>query len=125
MPSIRYSWMTVPQLTEERAMASMGAAQGRWAARHSTRSWRSILMPDLDTKPLSIVTETLEAVFRPHSIAVIGASHHAGVGAATLRNLLLHEFDGLVYAVNRSGGVIQCLPAYHDEIGRASCRERV
>ncbi len=71
-------------------------------------------MPDLDTKSLSIVTETLEAMFRPHSIAVIAASHHAGVGAATLRNLLLHEFDGLVYAVNRSGGVIQCLPAYHD-----------
>jgi acetate---CoA ligase (ADP-forming) len=71
-------------------------------------------MPGLDTRAVPIVDEALRAVLRPRSIAVIGASHHAGVGASTLRNLLHHEFAGLVYAVNRSGGVIQCLPAYHD-----------
>jgi acyl-CoA synthetase (NDP forming) len=54
----------------------------------------------------------LAAVLQPRSVAVIGASHHDGIGAAALRKLLQGEFAGPVYAVNRSGGVIQCLLAY-------------
>jgi acyl-CoA synthetase (NDP forming) len=43
----------------------------------------------------------LEAVFRPRSIAVIGASRHRGsVGAEIFHNLLARGFQGVVYPVN-------------------------
>lgn len=57
--------------------------------------------------------ESLEPLFRPRSIAVIGASAAPGkIGGAALRHLGLHGFTGAVYAVNPKGGEMQGVSAY-------------
>ncbi len=55
----------------------------------------------------------LEAIFRPRSIAVIGASRdRATVGGALFHNLLKHDFQGAVYPVNPKSAVVQSVKAY-------------
>ena len=55
----------------------------------------------------------LDAIFRPRSVAVIGASRRPGsIGAAIFRNLLAHGFDGPVYPVNPSASVVQSVLAW-------------
>ncbi|HEY6572793.1 MAG TPA: acetate--CoA ligase family protein, partial [Candidatus Eisenbacteria bacterium] len=57
--------------------------------------------------------ESLEPLFRPHSIAVIGASRRRdAIGGAILHNLTQQPFQGPVYPVNPSATHIQSLPAY-------------
>ena len=58
---------------------------------------------------------TLDAIFRPRTIAVIGASRQRqSIGRETLRNIVNFEFNGPVYAVNRSAAVVQSMRAYRD-----------
>ena len=55
----------------------------------------------------------LDAIFRPRSVAVIGASRQPGsIGAAIFRNLLEKGFEGAVYPVNPSTQVVQSVLAY-------------
>jgi acetyl coenzyme A synthetase (ADP forming)-like protein len=55
----------------------------------------------------------LEALFRPRSIAVIGASRDRGtVGGALFHNLVKHDFQGAVYPVNPKADVVQSVKAY-------------
>jgi acetyl coenzyme A synthetase (ADP forming)-like protein len=55
----------------------------------------------------------LEAIFRPRSIAVIGASRERGtVGAEIFHNLIEHGFHGPVYPVNPKASVVQSVAAY-------------
>ncbi len=55
----------------------------------------------------------LEAVFRPRSVAVIGASRDRGtVGGALFHNLLKHDFQGAVYPVNPNAATVQSVRAY-------------
>lgn len=55
----------------------------------------------------------LEFLFRPKSIAVIGASDRAGsVGATVMRNVLAGGFTGNVYAVNPTHTHVAGRPAY-------------
>ena len=55
----------------------------------------------------------LEAVFRPRSIAVIGASRHRGsVGAEIFHNLLARGFQGVVYPVNPRAEAVQSVRAW-------------
>lgn len=55
----------------------------------------------------------LDAIFRPRSVAVVGASRDPGsVGAALLRNLLATGYDGPVYPVNPSARAVQAVRAY-------------
>lgn len=55
----------------------------------------------------------LEAVFRPKSIAVIGASRdRSTVGGALFHNLLKHDFQGPIYPVNPKSAVVQSVRAY-------------
>src|SRR5512147_1852542 len=55
----------------------------------------------------------LESLFRPASIAVIGASNdQRKVGHSVLRNLCQFKFPGLLYPVNPAGGEILGLRAY-------------
>ena len=57
----------------------------------------------------------LELLFRPKSIAVIGASDRAGsVGATVIRNVLAGGYAGPVYAVNPSHLLIAGQRAYPD-----------
>lgn len=55
----------------------------------------------------------LDALFRPRSVAVIGASRDRhSVGGAILHNLLTAEFQGQVFPVNPSATVVHSLKAY-------------
>ncbi len=57
--------------------------------------------------------EGLEAVFRPRSVAVIGASRERGtIGAELFHNLIEHAFAGAVYPVNPKTTVVQSVRAY-------------
>ncbi|HUK61720.1 MAG TPA: CoA-binding protein, partial [Dongiaceae bacterium] len=56
---------------------------------------------------------SLDAVFRPRSVAVIGASRDRGtIGAEIFHNLLEHGFNGPVYPVNPRADVVQSVKAY-------------
>lgn len=60
-------------------------------------------------------TRNLEHLFRPKSIAVIGASDRAGsVGATLIRNVIAGGFSGPIYAVNPSHLMIAGQRAYAD-----------
>ena len=55
----------------------------------------------------------LDAIFRPKSIAVIGASRdRTTVGGAIFHNLLKHDFQGVVYPVNPKSPTVQSVRAY-------------
>ncbi len=55
----------------------------------------------------------LEAVLRPRSIAVIGASRERGtIGAEIFHNLVARGFNGPVYPVNPKAAVVQSVVAY-------------
>ncbi|MDX1624070.1 MAG: acetate--CoA ligase family protein [Gemmatimonadota bacterium] len=55
----------------------------------------------------------LDAIFRPRSIAVIGASRHRGsVGHEILHNLITHEFQGPLFPVHPSAEVVHSIKAY-------------
>jgi acetate---CoA ligase (ADP-forming) len=56
---------------------------------------------------------TLDAILRPRSIAVIGASRRPGtIGYQIVANLLRHGYQGVVYPVNPKAGSIHAVPAY-------------
>ena len=56
---------------------------------------------------------SLDALFRPRSVAVVGASRRAhALGTAVFRNILGHGFSGAVYPVNPTAAVIQSVRAY-------------
>ena len=69
-------------------------------------------------EPVSLKTEhpemsTLEAVFRPRSVAVLGASRRRdAIGGAILHNLIEQGFQGPVYPVNPRASHVQAIPAY-------------
>lgn len=55
----------------------------------------------------------LDALFRPSSIAVIGASRTShGIGSAVLQNLVTHRFRGAIYPIHPSGGELHGLRVY-------------
>jgi acetyl coenzyme A synthetase (ADP forming)-like protein len=55
----------------------------------------------------------LDVIFRPKSVAVIGASTRKGtIGRETLHNILLAEFNGKVFPVNPKASVIHSIKAY-------------
>jgi acetyltransferase len=57
----------------------------------------------------------LDALFRPKSVAVIGASDRAhSIGALVMRNILVDAFDGPVAPVNPKHATVQGLKAYPD-----------
>src|SRR5712692_2184006 len=55
----------------------------------------------------------LDAVFSPRSIAVVGASRHPGkIGYEILRNLIVNEYQGILYHVNPNARSIHGIRAY-------------
>ena len=61
------------------------------------------------------MSQSIEPLLRPRSIAVIGASRHRdAIGGAILHNLLEMGFQGPVYPVNPSADHIQSVAAYPD-----------
>jgi len=62
---------------------------------------------------LARVAASLDPLFRPRSVAVIGASRERGtIGAEIFHNLLEHGFRGPVYPVNPRAAVVQSVQAY-------------
>jgi acetyltransferase len=58
---------------------------------------------------------SLEPIFRPRSVAVVGASARPGsVGATLMRNLLGNPFGGVVYPVNPRRKAVQGVRCYPD-----------
>jgi acetate---CoA ligase (ADP-forming) len=56
---------------------------------------------------------SLDCIFRPHSIAVIGASsRRQTIGREILHNLIDYEFNGKIFPVNPKAGVIHSIKAY-------------
>jgi acetyl coenzyme A synthetase (ADP forming)-like protein len=56
---------------------------------------------------------SIERIFRPRSVAVVGASSRSGtIGNALVRNLLRDEFNGPVYPVNAHHAVVCSVPCY-------------
>ena len=59
------------------------------------------------------VTSVVEYLFRPKSIAVVGASRHPGkIGYEVLKNLINYGFRGNIYPVNPNANEILGLKAY-------------
>jgi acetate---CoA ligase (ADP-forming) len=59
------------------------------------------------------MARSLDAVLRPHSVAVIGASRQRGsISGEVFHNLVSQGFPGPVYPVNRSAAVVQSVAAY-------------
>lgn len=59
------------------------------------------------------VTRSLDPVFRPRTVAVVGASRTPGaIGYQIVRNLIAGGFQGAVYPVNPSAHVVCSVPAY-------------
>jgi len=59
------------------------------------------------------VRASLEAFFRPRSVAVVGASKRRGsIGGELFRNVLAGDFSGSVYPVNRSGDAVAGVHGY-------------
>lgn len=55
----------------------------------------------------------LDFIFRPRSVAVVGASTHEGsVGHALFRNILMNEYKGVVYPVNMKAKSVLGVKAY-------------
>jgi len=59
------------------------------------------------------MTGELDPIFKPRSIAVIGASRKKNtIGREVLENLVKHDFAGVVYPVNPKADVIYSIKAY-------------
>jgi len=59
------------------------------------------------------MNRSLDGIFRPKSIAVIGASTNKGtIGREILHNLIENEFNGKVFPVNPKAEVIHSIKCY-------------
>ena len=70
-------------------------------------------MTPSDRIPLDYPPESLDAVFRPQSMAVIGATPKPGtIGRQILHNLIDYEFAGPIFPVNPRHSVIHSIKCY-------------
>lgn len=59
------------------------------------------------------MNHTLDALFRPRSVAVIGTSRRPGtIGHQILQNILRHGYTGVVYPVNPKAEAVHSIRAY-------------
>ncbi|MFZ1641333.1 MAG: hypothetical protein WAV07_07810, partial [Candidatus Contendobacter sp.] len=67
------------------------------------------------------MTHNLRYLFKPASVALIGASDRPGISAALTRNLLAGGFKGELFLVNRRHSRVQNMPAFQhlSELPRA------
>jgi acetyl coenzyme A synthetase (ADP forming)-like protein len=74
-------------------------------------------MNTIVSTPASVVAgaKPLDAVFRPKSVAVVGASNREGsVGNAIFKNILLGDYQGTLYPVNPKAPAISGVRAYEN-----------
>ncbi len=59
------------------------------------------------------MTQSLDPLFRPRSVAVVGASRRTGtIGHQILDNVLRHGYQGVVYPVNPTANSVHSIGAY-------------
>ena len=62
---------------------------------------------------MSSELEKIEKLFKPRTIAIVGASRNAQkIGGTTLKNILKNNFKGKIYAVNPHAKEIMGVPSY-------------
>ncbi len=67
----------------------------------------------VDARDHQAVVASLRPFFEPHSVAVIGASKRRGsIGGELFRNILVGDFAGAAYPVNRDGEPVAGVRAY-------------
>ncbi len=60
---------------------------------------------------------SIDRIFNARSVAVVGASRRQGsIGQAMVRNLVLGDYSGQVYAVNKQAEAVSGLPAYSNVV---------
>src|SRR5438045_3151685 len=98
-----------------------GVASDRRAARpyeplHSAlESARSPRSPPPRRSPMAPRAHSLDPLFHPNSVAVVGASATPGsVGSILMRNLLENPFGGVVYPVNPKRAAVHGVHCYPD-----------
>lgn len=66
-------------------------------------------------REVAVPANSLDAIFRPHSIAVIGATPSPGtIGRQILHNLSNYEFTGGLFPVNPRHRVVHSFKCYPD-----------
>ncbi|HLR94667.1 MAG TPA: GNAT family N-acetyltransferase [Jiangellaceae bacterium] len=113
---------TAEILPGNRAMLSVFSEAGYSVANQFEDGVVRVEFPILPTDSSLRVTEarehraearSIERLLTPSSVAVIGASRESGtVGHAIVRNLVLGDFTGRVYAVNPNASAVAGVPAY-------------
>ncbi|MFO7849118.1 MAG: acetate--CoA ligase family protein [Spirochaetia bacterium] len=63
-------------------------------------------------KNVPLYARSTEALLRPKSIAVVGASSRGGIGHAIVKNIEAVDFHGEAFAVNRKGETVLNTPGY-------------
>jgi len=67
------------------------------------------------TRPRRAAAQSLDSIFRPRSVAIIGASRRKHtIGHEILRNLVDFEFNGPVYPVNPGASVVRSMKSYRN-----------
>jgi acetyl coenzyme A synthetase (ADP forming)-like protein len=90
-------------------VASRSAAKSKAPARGRRKAAAATESP--------VASHSLDALFRPRSVAVVGASRRVGsIGRQVVMNLVAGGFTGPVYPVNRSADVVMSMPSY-DSVG--------
>jgi acetate---CoA ligase (ADP-forming) len=76
-------------------------------------SARPAVLASRDRRDHVAVAASLAPFFSPASVAVVGASPRRGtIGGELFRNILLGDYDGAVYPVNRRGEPVGGVPGY-------------
>jgi acetyl coenzyme A synthetase (ADP forming)-like protein len=90
-----------------------GAHEGNTHKTRDLRHDHRVLQRNFPVPNLAAMSSTLTPIFRPRSIAVIGASRRPGtIGWLIVDNLLRHHFAGTVYPVNPGARSIHSIPAW-------------
>jgi len=64
-----------------------------------------------------MINRSLDAIFKPRTIAVVGASkNREKIGHIILHNLIIGGFTGKVYPVNREASVVHSIASYPDVV---------
>lgn len=83
------------------------------ATRGSKKRQREMSQINYSAGRQRLVKHELDSIFRPSSVAVIGASSRKGsIGRETLHNILSAEFNGKVFPVNPNASVIHSIKSY-------------
>jgi acyl-CoA synthetase (NDP forming) len=79
----------------------------------STETVPAEAVPSETLPPKTLGRRSLDAVFSPRSVAVVGASRRRdSIGFALLHNLVMSEFGGAIYPVNPGADSVHSLKCY-------------